>query len=97
MRVVNIAELKNRLSTYLTYAKAGEEVVIRDRNRPVAKLVPYVILVDATEEELALVAVGHLRLPEKRLNIDEFLKMPKPTLSGNAGTQAVLDEREEGW
>jgi hypothetical protein len=55
------------------------------------------ILVDATEEELALVAVGHLRLPEKRLNIDEFLKMPKPTLSGNAGTQAVLDEREEGW
>ena len=42
MRSVNVAELKNRLSTYLTYAKAGEVVVIRDRNLPVAKLIPFV-------------------------------------------------------
>ncbi len=42
MRSVNIAELKNRLSAYITFAKAGEEVIIRDRNRPVAKLVPFV-------------------------------------------------------
>jgi prevent-host-death family protein len=44
MRTVNIAELKNRLSTYLNFAKAGEEVIIRDRNRPVARLVPYVAI-----------------------------------------------------
>ena len=30
MRSVNVAELKNRLSTYLTYAKSGEVIVIRD-------------------------------------------------------------------
>jgi len=41
MRSVNVAELKNRLSKYLTFAKGGEEVVIRDRNLPVAKLVPF--------------------------------------------------------
>jgi prevent-host-death family protein len=41
MRNVNIAELKNRLSRYLTFAKGGEEIVIRDRNLPVAKLVPF--------------------------------------------------------
>jgi len=40
MRSVNEAELKNRLSKYLTFAKGGEEVAIRDRNLPVAKLVP---------------------------------------------------------
>jgi antitoxin (DNA-binding transcriptional repressor) of toxin-antitoxin stability system len=28
MRSVNIAELKNRLSAYITYAKAGETIVI---------------------------------------------------------------------
>lgn len=28
MRSVNIAELKNRLSTYITFARAGEEIVI---------------------------------------------------------------------
>ena len=41
MRTVNIAELKNKLSTYITYAKAGETVVIRDRNTPVAQLTPF--------------------------------------------------------
>lgn len=38
MRSVNVAELKNRLSKYLRFAKGGEGVVIRDRNLPVAKL-----------------------------------------------------------
>jgi antitoxin (DNA-binding transcriptional repressor) of toxin-antitoxin stability system len=31
MRIVNIAELKNRLSTYVTFARGGEEIMIRDR------------------------------------------------------------------
>src|SRR5277367_3945053 len=42
MRSVNVAELKNKLSAYLTFAKAGEEIIIRERNRPVAKLSPFV-------------------------------------------------------
>lgn len=95
MRSVNVAELKNRLSTYLTYAKSGEVVVIRDRNLPVAKLIPFVAE-DASEEELALVAAGAMRLPEKPLDLDQLWKMPRAAVSGNAATQAVLDERDEG-
>jgi prevent-host-death family protein len=95
MRSVNVAELKNRLSTYLTYAKSGEVVVIRDRNLPVAKLVPF-SAEDASEEELALVAVGAMRLPEKPLDLDQLWKMPRATVRGIAATQAVLDERDEG-
>ncbi len=95
MRSVNVAELKNRLSTYLTYAKSGEVVVIRDRNLPVAKLVPFTAE-DASEEELALVAAGAMRLPEKPLDLDQLWKMPRATVRGNAATQAVLDERDEG-
>jgi prevent-host-death family protein len=41
MRSVNIAKLKNQLSKYVTFAKAGEEIIIRDRSLPVAKLVPF--------------------------------------------------------
>ena len=41
MRSVNVAELKNRLSKYLRFAKEGEEIVIRARSLPVAKLVPF--------------------------------------------------------
>ena len=95
MRSVNVAELKNRLSTYLTYAKSGEVVIIRDRNLPVAKLIPF-IAEDASEEELALVAAGAMRLPEKPLDLDQLWKMPRATVHGNAATQAILDEREEG-
>ena len=95
MRSVSVAELKNRLSTYLTYAKSGEVVVIRDRNLPVAKLIPFVAE-DASEEELALVAAGAMRLPEKPLDIDQLWKMPRAAVNGTAATQAVLDERDEG-
>ena len=31
MKSVNIAQLKNRLSSYLNEVRAGEEIVIRDR------------------------------------------------------------------
>ena len=40
MRSVNIAELKNSLSAYLRLVRDGEEVVIRDRNRAIARIVP---------------------------------------------------------
>ena len=32
---------KDQLSKYLTFANSGEEVVIRDRDRPMAKLAPF--------------------------------------------------------
>jgi prevent-host-death family protein len=99
MRSVNIAELKNRLSAYIGYAKKGEEIVIRDRNLPVAKLVPF-SGGDATDEELLLVAQGKMRLPERPWTpeaIEEIINMPKPTPRGKTGTEVLLEEREEGW
>ena len=62
MRTVNVAKLKNQLSKYLTFAKGGEEIVIRERNLPVAKLVPF-SAEEGTEDELLLVAAGKMRLP----------------------------------
>jgi prevent-host-death family protein len=94
MRTVNVAELKNRLSTYLTYAKGGEVIVIRDRNLPVAKLIPFTAE-DASEDELALVAAGAMRLPEEELDLDLLWKMPRAIVRGAAATQSVLDERDE--
>jgi prevent-host-death family protein len=95
MRSVNIAELKNRLSKYLTFAKAGEEIVIRDRSLPVAKLVPFCAQ-DATEEDLLLVAEGKMRLPSGELDIEELLRIPTGRVTGNRAVQALLDERDEG-
>jgi len=95
MRSVNIAKLKDQLSKYLTFAKSGEEVVIRDRNLPVAKLVPFTAD-GADEQELSLVAAGKLRLPVERLDIKALLKIPTGTVEGNKGVEALLADREEG-
>jgi len=40
MKIANIAELKNRLSEFLGYVERGEEVEVRKRNLPIARLVP---------------------------------------------------------
>jgi prevent-host-death family protein len=97
MKTVNIAELKNRLSTYVGFAKKGEEIVIRDRNLPVAKLVPFEPG-DASDEELLLVAQGKMRLPECPLTdavIDEIWKIPAGKVPGRKATEALLADREE--
>ncbi|HKD15790.1 MAG TPA: type II toxin-antitoxin system prevent-host-death family antitoxin [Candidatus Angelobacter sp.] len=94
MRSVNVAELKNKLSKYLTFAKSGEEIVIRDRNLPVAKLIPF-SAEGASEEELLLVAAGTMRLPKKPVNVDELLRIPTGRVPGNEAVEALLEEREE--
>jgi len=94
MRSVNVAELKNRLSKYLTFARSGEEIVIRDRNLPVAKLVPF-STEDTSEEELLLVAGGKMRLPAEPINIEELLKIPTGSLPGDEAVQALLSDRTE--
>jgi prevent-host-death family protein len=94
VRSVSIAELKNHLSKYLTFAKDGEEIVIRDRNLPVAKLVPF-SADDSTEEELFLVAAGKIRLPKHSLDLEKILRVPTGRVLGHKVTQALLDEREQ--
>jgi antitoxin (DNA-binding transcriptional repressor) of toxin-antitoxin stability system len=95
VRTVNVAKLKDQLSKYLTFAKKGEEVVIRDRNLPVAKLIPF-LAEGANAQELQLVAAGKLRLPKVHLNVKELLKVPTGTVKGNRAIRAITAEREEG-
>ena len=40
MRTANIAELRDRLTQFLREVRAGEEIIVRDRKRPIAKIVP---------------------------------------------------------
>lgn len=48
---IPIREMKNRLSKYLKLARAGKDVVITDRGRPVARLTP--VKADEAESEVA--------------------------------------------
>jgi antitoxin (DNA-binding transcriptional repressor) of toxin-antitoxin stability system len=94
MRTVNVARLKDHLSKYLGFAKSGEEVIIRDRNLPVAKLVPF-STEGADAQELKLVAAGKLRLPKMHLDIKRLIKIPTGTVRGNEAIRAIVADREE--
>jgi prevent-host-death family protein len=60
LRSTNIADLRNRLTQYLREVRAGEEIVVRDRQRPIAKIVPFTVDEDAADDA-ALVAGGLMR------------------------------------
>jgi prevent-host-death family protein len=98
MRTVNVAELKNRLSAYLRRVRAGEEILIRDRNLPVAKLVP-LSGAEISADELALVATGELALPSRPLDEESFWRIGEDVLIqgdfSERAAQAVSDDRDE--
>ena len=50
MRTVNISDLKARLSAHIQLVRDGEEVLVCDRNKPVARIVPC-RLEDRSEQE----------------------------------------------
>jgi prevent-host-death family protein len=94
MRTVNIADLKNNLSAHLERVRAGEELLVKDRNRPIARLVPFAAGDDVDSDELELAAAGLIRLPTSSLP-DSFWKMPAPRVSLEDAVSAVTSERDE--
>ncbi len=91
MRSVNIADLKNRLSAYLNEVREGREIIVRDRNRPIARIVP-LSATNMDAEERALVASGQLRPPETRLP-ESFWSMPAPRVSLRRVIAAIMADR----
>lgn len=100
MESAGIAELKARLSEYLSRVEAGEEVLVTDRGRPVAWLVPVgarggpddeaeVARLRAMERE-GLLRLGSGRLPEG------FFDKERPADPEGLLRKAVLEDREEG-
>ena len=59
---VGIRDLKNNLSKYIDRVRSGEEVVVTDRGRPVARLSS---LDSSTDRLAALVAAGVVRAPTR--------------------------------
>jgi prevent-host-death family protein len=90
MEAVNIAELKNNLSLYLKKVRAGEEIIVRDRNVPVARIVPW--QTEHDDELLVLASQGLVRLGNGHID-DQFWQMPAPRISQQTLNAAVLAER----
>lgn len=97
-RTVNIAELKNQLSAYLQFVRAGEEVVIRDRQVPVAKIVP-ISQDDTDADEASLVASGQMSLPRRKFDDKHFwsigARLPQSGDLTNAIKRVMDAERKD--
>jgi prevent-host-death family protein len=92
MRTVQIGDLKNQLSGYLKYVQSGGEVVVRDRNVPVARILP-IDLATVSDDETALVASGAMRLPEREMDWEKFWALPKAKVSHRAAVEAAIESR----
>ena len=95
MRAVGLKELKNRLSEYVRIASQGERVLVTNRDRVVAELVPPESgrSLDIADAALAdLVREGILSPP---LNRSAPLSRPTPTMSRSALLEDLAGDREE--
>jgi antitoxin (DNA-binding transcriptional repressor) of toxin-antitoxin stability system len=96
MKRANIGELRNHLSRYLEHVRGGGEVLVLDRDRPVARIVAPLGAVEATDDRLArlgrrgLVRVGTGGLPE-------WLGRRKPARLRGSVLRDLLAERRRGW
>ncbi|HXG67557.1 MAG TPA: type II toxin-antitoxin system prevent-host-death family antitoxin [Blastocatellia bacterium] len=94
MKSVNIADLKNRLSHYLNEVKAGEEILVRDRNLPIARIIPLSHGEDQESELLTLAAQGKVRLGQGQID-DEYWRLRLPRVEGKTIQEIIDEERSE--
>ncbi len=94
MLQAGVAELKAHLSRFLRVARSGEEVLITERGRPVARLVPI--------DECAAERPAHLMEMERRGEVRigsgaaptgaDLPPLPAPT-EGMTALEALVEER----
>lgn len=94
MRQASIASLKARLSEYLDAVKAGEEIVVTERGRPIARLAPVEAPAKQESHLAMLLRAGLARPPRRRLPA-AFLRQRGPADPEGRGLTALLQERAE--
>jgi prevent-host-death family protein len=79
MKTVKIAELKAKLSAYLSEVRNGGTVIVYDRNTPIARIVPFqdepddLFVIEASAPATELKKIKGVR-PRKRLDVDKLLR-----------------------
>ena len=100
MITATIAKTKNELSKYLGMVKAGQSILILDRNHPVACLRPVKREAGSGGDDgrlLKLEASGVIRCPEAKPDWGPLLNEPLPEAGGGSSAlKSLLEERETG-
>jgi len=96
MKTATVSKLKASLGKYLRAVKAGQEVLVTERGRPIAKLIaaPSSDVLPAhlvQMEKHGLIKLGSGKLPKG------FWDLPRPNDARGLVVKTVLSERGEGW
>lgn len=95
MTTASISEAKAKLSALLDRVKAGEEVTITDRGKPVARIVPVPVAdIDWDERLDRLERQGRVVRPKEKLDVEWLLSRSLPESRASI-LETLLDERHE--
>jgi len=96
MKTAAVSRLKAMLSEYLARVKAGEELVVTERGKAIAKIVPFSAGPSAVPPHmLDLARAGLVRLGSGKLP-HAFWTMPRPRDRRGAAVRALVEERVAG-
>ena len=96
IKTASISALKARLSAFLAIVRRGDEVLVTDRGRPIARLAPVSGEQSGDGRREELIRSGRLRAPRAKLPKD-FWNRKRPADPKGKGLAALLAERESGW
>jgi len=97
MRSVSVSQAKNNLSALIAKVRAGQSILITDRQQPVARLQPIEPTDETDDQRLArLERAGVITRGRGKLH-KKFFRMPRPKSPRGASVlDALLEERREG-
>ena len=99
MKSAKIADLKNNLSRYLEHVKAGGSVMVLERDRPIAQIVP----LSGSRGRRAGVDARLARLERRGIirrgtgGLPDWLGQRRPPRLRGSVLKDVLAERGRGW
>lgn len=99
MKSATVSQTRNSLSALLDRVRHGETVLITDRRRPIARLMPVVGATEAGSDEGRLARLERAGIIRRagRARLDEILRVPPPVPEPGADVvAAMIEERRAG-
>lgn len=94
MEKATISEIKSRLSAYLKKVKAGQAILILDRDQPIARLERVEPATHPADRLVRLERAGLLRRATRPFSVANLSRLvPR---SSRSVVEALLEERREG-
>ena len=95
MKTAAVSKLKATLSEYIRYVKAGEEVLVTERGKPVARIVPVGPEVRGDARRMDLIRRGVIRPGKGPISKELLKQLPVVNIPGDILRRVMDEERSE--